>query len=365
MSRIEFGGHADPMPDIAIPDPHLSEHLPTQVLELTDGVPFLKSDWVGLGYTHYEVWCVGAAGGWGGGMFEDVSWPFIATLETAPDDIWAGHIAALAYYDTRLSPPKNFYSDFYLTVGSTVPLVLPHGYLSMTYPGMPGWSGSGYTYDLTHYQSEEYYNPNHLIPVTTYRAPYFTQSPNAFGGAGGGGGLHVVSGRLDDLPDSVEVVVGTVGADAPAGQIKANGLWVPPVIPPSNPSDPTLVWGTRYPAVIPSYPTPNPGQDGGASTFGDDICQASGGKGGHAAVAWVDGMLMIDGRGGDGGVGGRSEAGGGAAGGLPEELVYNENLKRSGQDGTWDGTVGQGGGGGRGSTYVKPQPAPGIPGPGF
>lgn len=364
MSHIEFGGHGSPMPDIGIPDPHLSEHLPTQILELADGVPFQKTDWVALGYTHYEVWCVGAAGGWGGGIFEDVQWPTVGTVEHAPDDIWAARIAALAYYDTRLSPPKNFYSDYYTTIGSPVPLTLPYGYLSMTYPGMPGWSGSGYTYDLTHYQSEEYYNPNHLMPVTTYFAPYFTQSPNAFGGAGGGGGLHVVSGRLADLPDSVEVVVGKVGADAATGQVKANGLWVPP-LPPPDPYDPNSAWDTRYPSSLPSYAPPGPGGDGGASTFGGDICQASGGKGGHSAVAWIDGVLMVDGRGGDGGVGGQSEAGGGAAGGLSEELVYNQNLKRVGQDGTWDGTVGQGGGGGRGGTYVNVKAPPGIPGPGF
>lgn len=364
MSRIEFGGYSSPIPDIGIPDPHLSENLPTQVLELADGVPFQKTDWVALGYTHYEVWCVGAAGGFGGGIFEDVSWPVVSTLETAPADIWAARIASLAYWDTRLSPPKDFYNDYYITIGSTVPLALPYGYLAVRGPGTPGWGGSGYSYDLTHYQSEEYYNPQHLMPVTTYHAPYFMQSPNAFGGAGGGGGLHVVSGRLADLPDSVAVVVGKAGADAATGQIQTNGLWVPPV-PPLDPNDPAAVWDTRYPAVMPSYAPPNAGEDGGVSSFGGDICHASGGKGGHASVTWVDGVLMIDGRGGDGGVGGRSEAGGGAAGGLPEEAVYNETLRRAGQDGTWDGSVGQGGGGGRGGTYVNVHAAPGIPGPGF
>jgi hypothetical protein len=359
VSHIEFGGHADPMPDIAIPDPHLSESLPTQVLELVDGVPFEKVNWAALGYTHYEVWCVGAAGGLGGGIFEDVSWPAAYTQETAPDDIWAAHLNQLAIWDTQLTPAKAFYSDYYGTVFSSVPLSFPKGYLR--YAGPENGYPSGYAYDLTHYQWEEYYNPRHLMSVITYHEPFFTQSPNAFGGAGGGGGLHVVSGELADLPDSVEVVVGRAGADAAAGQIKAEGLWVP--TPPQPPStDPAIQWAYRYPETIPSFAPPQAGEDGGASSFGD-VCQASGGKGGHPAVVWVDGVLLVDGEGGEGGVGGQTTPGGGAAGGLPEEVPFNAELKRSGQDGTWDGTVGQGGGGGRAGTYVNtshPGPIGGI-----
>lgn len=357
MSRIEFGGHEGSMPDIAIPDPHLSENLPTQILELANDVPFKKADLMGLGYTHYEVWCVGAAGGLGGGVFGEVSWPMVLSTEPAPPDIWNSYLAQMEAFDLHLVPPKRFYVDYYQAVITANPTVFPAGYLSVA--GPPGYTG-GYFYELTHYQAIEYYNPQHLLSVQTYYPPFSTQSPGAFGGAGGGGGLHVVSGALADLPDECAVVVGTVGADADAGQIKTNGLWVPPR-PVSDLSNPVVAWATRYSGAPKSYAPPQAGGDGGASSFGGDICQASGGKGGHGAVIWVDDALMVDGGGGEGGVGGRSIPGGGAAGGLPRELVYNPDLKISGQNGTWDGTVGQGGGGGRGGTYRDTS----NPGPGF
>lgn len=42
--------------------------LPPMVLQLANGVPFLKAAYVALGYTNYEVLCIGAAGGMGGGI---------------------------------------------------------------------------------------------------------------------------------------------------------------------------------------------------------------------------------------------------------------------------------------------------------
>jgi hypothetical protein len=339
MSRIEFGGHEGPMPDIAIPDPHLSDHLPTQVLELTED--FAKADWMALGYTHYEVWCIGAAGGLGGGVLSDPIWAAKFYLLSAPSDIWAGHLAALVQGDAYLG--KKFYSDYYTTIFSSVPLSMPHGYLSLASPAT-GYTG-GYAYDVTHYQAEEYYNPSHLLGVQEYMSVFARQTGDAFGGAGGGGGLHVVSGELEDLPEVCEVVVGQVGVDGDPGQIKTNGLWSP-----STPE--VLSWYVRNSAAIPVYAPPQAGGDGGTSSFGGDICRASGGKGGNSAVQWIDGALYVDGRGGDGGVGDRDTPGGGAAGGEPLEIVYRPTLHLGGKEGTWDGTVGQGGGGGSGTTSV-------------
>jgi hypothetical protein len=205
------------MPDIAIPDPHLSDHLPTQVLELTED--FAKADWMALGYTHYEVWCIGAAGGLGGGVLSDPIWATKFYLLSAPSDIWAGHLAALVQGDAYLG--KKFYSDYYTTIFSSVPLSMPHGYLSLASPAT-GYTG-GYAYDVTHYQAEEHYNPSHLLGVQEYMSVFARQTGDAFGGAGGGGGLHVVSGELEDLPEVCEVVVGQVGTDGDPGQIKANG----------------------------------------------------------------------------------------------------------------------------------------------
>jgi hypothetical protein len=90
VSRLELGGYEGPIPNIALPDPNLSADLPIQSLVLEDGVPFEKTDWVALGYTHYEVWCIGAAGGQGASAGDtqilDLNSP---TQERIPDDLWA------------------------------------------------------------------------------------------------------------------------------------------------------------------------------------------------------------------------------------------------------------------------------------
>ena len=64
--RVVLGGEGGPIPTIAIPDPRSDSDLPTQAFLLNNGVPFLKTSFVDQGYTHVEIWCVGAAGGKGG-----------------------------------------------------------------------------------------------------------------------------------------------------------------------------------------------------------------------------------------------------------------------------------------------------------
>lgn len=140
------------------------------------------------------------------------------------------------------------------------------------------------------------------------------------GGAGGGGGLHRVTMLLADILEPAEIVVGEAGANGANASNHA----------PDNPS----------------YVPPADGVDGGASSFGDDLCRASGGKGGGASPA-PDGVGLNGtpgGDGGDGGVGDSITAGGGAAGGLwtpPTDPV----------DGAWDGAIGEGGGGGQGGSF--------------
>jgi hypothetical protein len=125
------------------------------------------------------------------------------------------------------------------------------------------------------------------------------------GGAGGGGGMHNVRGILADLPAAAPVVVGTAGLDATAG---------------------------------------GDGTDGGYSSFNGVTCRASGGKGGRVGATFVGSpeSAVVPtwlGAGGEGGSGGRTLAGGGAAGGTPGV---------EGGLGTWDLEVGLGTGGGGG-----------------
>lgn len=273
--RVLLNGQGTPIPEIALPDPTTSSDLSSQSFLLTDGVPFLKADYVALGYTHYEVWCVGAVGGRGGNVL------------------------------------------------------------------------------------------------------------GSYGGAGGGGGLHRVAGLLSSLPASCPVVVGAAGADGAdgTGQYKWNLL--------RESIENNWYYWDENPLWAPALP----GQDGGASSFDGTTCRASGGKGGSPSKAerrWrdsnPDGTLIRDpidpepgpygfhqyifddavergpgGNGGQGGSGGRTLSGGGATGGITIQLEMTAGDPPSQfpngfayfppQDGSWDGIVGQGGGGGWGGNF--------------
>lgn len=377
--RIYLGGHGDPIPRIALPDPNLDSTLPILVLELADGEPFLKGDWTSFGYTNFEVWCIGAAGGRGGGMadryYEYKSGgggiQFFASKvpRIIPADQWALMHESGSLYDLDLSPPKNYYTDYYTTIFIPGNPNYPPG-------GVPG---TDYGWPFTHYEAVEYYNPTHQGSVTTYRNPFLLPSGMAVGGGGGGGGVQAVSGLLSDLPDEVEVEIGQAGDDVGPGQTNIDGPLtpLPPVLYPYpvSPTDPWDIntWEGRwirkqqirnildpqanvYPEPHPSFLPPQPGLDGGASTFGD-ICQASGGKGGYPSLKWVGGVLTRDGAGGAGGVGGSDIAGGGAAGG---RIPSGSGIPGPGTDGTWDPStrIGQGGGGGfgggKGGTQALP-----------
>lgn len=182
--------------------------------------------------------------------------------------------------------------------------------------------------------------------VTHYHDPRMDDT-YIWGGGGGGGGLHVVSGFLVVLPDECPVVVGQAGADAPMGQLSQNM----PLTPPNHPYP---VSGEVYDMPHPTFSPPIAGNDGGASSFNGETCRASGGKGGHPSAVWqpgsrwISGNLMIDGQGGEGGIGGQIAPGGGAPG---------SSTTAAGTDGTWDGAIGKGGGGGRGGT-CSPDPPP-------
>lgn len=73
--RVHVAGKGNPIPQIALPAPGVITDLPPQAFLLETGVPFEKADYVGLGYTNFEAWCIGAAGGRGGGyIFRPDGW---------------------------------------------------------------------------------------------------------------------------------------------------------------------------------------------------------------------------------------------------------------------------------------------------
>ena len=265
--RIELKGQGEPIPGLALPDPNISSDLPAQTFTFLENGTFSKTDWVALGYTHFEVWCIGGVGGDGG-----------------------------------------------------------------------GYSYSGY------------------------------ESEHSYGGAGGGGGLHRVAGALTDIPDSCLVVVGKAGAKGRNGNTEF--VKAPRIDPRTGLTYVPYIWDPN-----PAYISSLPGGDGGASTFGGTICQASGGKGGKPTPwkrsysgdptpEYAFGFQTPGGDGGQGGSGGRTVAGGGGDGAWSEWIIapfpgnptlvdYLGSDRHDAIDGTWDGAIGKGGGGGRGGCYYS------------
>ncbi|HMS83612.1 MAG TPA: hypothetical protein PKD12_08180 [Nitrospira sp.] len=130
------------------------------------------------------------------------------------------------------------------------------------------------------------------------------------GGSPGGGGIHRVQGLLSALGALTPVVIGAAGVDQPNNATNSvSGL--------AN------------------------GTDGGATTFDGTRCRASGGKGGKSPTSYSP---AGGNSGGDGGIGNSTTAGGGALG--------STAVGTPGADGTWDGTIGKGGGGGKGGNGI-------------
>jgi hypothetical protein len=333
--RIELAGRGFPIPDLALPEPLISDDRPTQVLIFADGEVFNKVDWVNLGYTNYEVWCVGGAGGLGGTLNDGMWWPAVRTRPHMNSTEWGWYLEIMHYYN---DPLGVHYSHWDPVLGMEVPITMDQ-YYEDQFPNHDPW----------------------------YHARLLTPSLRAVGnpapGAGGGGGVHVISGELDDLPDSVPVMVGAAGADAGPGQIQVNGSWTPDLEPQSSYASypeyirDNFIWSDNfmdrdYPLPHPSFLPPQPGGDGGASSFGD-IAKASGGKGGGPAKVWVGASLVTRGHGGDGGLGGRLLAGGGGKGSITSYTSTAGVVTHDpGGDGSWDGVIGGGGGGGRGGEVI-------------
>lgn len=271
--RFFLKGRGDPVSEFALPDAGTDpSHLPL-LLNLPHGEPFIPELYTTLGYTHYEVCCIGAAGGRGsdGGGRSGSG-----------------------------SGPVN---------------------LALSWPYTTEFTSSGVT--IRHWHDPR------------------IDDKHTWGGGGGGGGLHVVSGLLTELPDEVVVVVGQAGVDRGHRQLaKPTTIATSFNDTPSYGNDPTAIYDEPHI----SFPPQEAGEDGGTSSFNGETCQASGGKGGSPSAYWDSNTLMISGDGGSGGSGGQATAGGGAPGSTTEDTP---------PDGTWDGTIGKGGGGGRGGSVMS------------
>ena len=425
--RVQLHGQGTLIPDVALPDPNVDTNFPPQTFLYTDNGEFDKRDWEGLGYTNFEVVCIGGTGGRGGNASLQVTWVNETSPRAVSQGVWdlVRERASLGDYlrqaslynnpdtgDKRqnytVAPALNrvyqpwLYAVFspglncwitdvrdetvhptyirwheimqefghadQLTVSSPVYTPQTPYYSPGAYPYW--WGFTQWTFwQGTYLDMFEYHHSNHQLTANAYtqvKLETGAQFIQGIGGAPGGGGRHVVSGFLADLPDISPVVVGKSGADAPVGQILKNGTWVPTMAdapkvyglyPPYVDTFPAYVGGGTAQAVRigqieayldnylnsfsspPSLPNPQSGQDGGASSFGGDLAQASGGKGGGPSVGYPGGVITRQAAGGDGGAGGRITAGGGGLGGITSGQV--------GQDGTWDGDIGKGGGGGR------------------
>lgn len=340
--RIQLGGWSYEIGDISYYDWFLENpDVDVVSLFLEDGDTFEKASYVDSGYTKYQVWCVGGAGGRGGDATDVVKWVVETTEEAMPSDIWDDLVAG---YIAIAGSPTYVYTG-------TAPLGTPE-----PPSGVVSWTvgGSDIAYQLYPEGLAWLQNPDQIATIIHWLEPVVQPNGKYVGGGGGGGGLHVVGGLLADLPDSVPIVVGQAGGDGDPGQFHQLAPWdtAPAWSSGAYPRMSHDRWDflNRFPNGHPTVGAPTDGSPGEASSFGD-IAKASGGVGGGTAIGWDGGIsgtaLRARGWGGDGGIGNSDTPGGGGAGSVPPNPPFLANSIPA-EDGRWDGTIGSGGGGGAG-----------------
>ena len=410
--RVYLNGEGDPIPIQALPDSLPVSDRPPLAFMLDGSEPFPVEEYRLLGYTNFEVICIGAAGGRGGDSKGQVLFDVEKTTMSVPQNIWdlvleramlEDYIQQNLDYNSSYNNNPNWYTQTayeHQQYGRWPTGFMPPPVLDRVYTGgdtewhgaypynlpddhtAPRWGdivqefqvqgldpftkipGFNEHWDFTYKQMFEWLHPTHQRTFTVIKNVRLGGGVGALGGAGGGGGRHVVGGLLADLPAVVPVVVGQVGADAEPGQVIQEGLIAPELTDPkfSAVDWPWFRWlapdyystaqkrvyeinnllidyTVTYPEPHPSFPNPQAGGDGGASSFGD-ICKASGGKGGIPSFGWPGGVKTFLGYGGAGGLGNRLASGGGGAGSTASGIP--------GADGPWDLATGIGGGGGGG-----------------
>jgi len=363
-------------------------------LTFTENSDFQVKQYRELGFTHFEAWAQGAAGGRGGDSSREMVYVTEIQMRPVAQDVWnlyrelklledyegqaydhlhgdyrydvplqlglTYHWADMSVSDWRQGPNGAWYDHRWIALRFW-DVLYELGIIAAN--TMPDWA-KGLVGDYLGLL--EYANPNHLLPFRVLKQVLLSPHAEGMGGGGGGGGLHKTVGRLDELADTVPIVVGKAGGDAPYGQVIRLGYYTPTPTDTNEPwmAEPAIrVWSgspTGYRARIDEIRTwfgvylndfPNPratfnnpqrGGHGGVSSFSGGICQASGGEGGGPGSEWDGSKFVFKGHGGRGGLGGRSTPGGGGAG----ASVQGNN----GADGIWlpeDG-IGGGGGGGKG-----------------
>lgn len=441
MPRITFDGKGDPVPSLALPAVGSDDNVAPTVLTFTESTDFPVADYRALGFTHYEVAVVGAAGGRGGDSSSQKFWVQERVSTPVPQYIWdlVRERAVLADYLIQASmyhapaetlPPGGVNGPGISPTGPyrdyAVPPEMNKVYKAWKYPvftpgencwftdirddtvdpaylrwrdivegefhkqlavssssqtsqtpywdGQRWWGFTEWTFSQVRYVDLfEAAHPNHLMTFVTFKEMLLVSTIEGMGGAGGGGGMQKTAGALEDLPDTVSIMVGEAGADAPYGQVVQNGMWTPGLADISLSDKAVSVPGPflgglpyigsgvydaqlgriaeieaylkdyiiSYPEPHSSFSNPVKGQDGGTTSFGT-VAEASGGVGGEPGMVWdaPTNKFKIKGHGGAGGLGDRSEAGGGGAGSVAEGV--------NGADGTWIPETGIGGGGGGG-----------------
>lgn len=284
MPRFTFEGKGHPIPGLALPAVGSDDKMIPATLTFAENAEFPVAAYRDLGFTHFEAWAVGAAGGRGGdpaaGIRSGVGQekrPVVQSVwdlrreeisledyvsqrkkyNDPPDTRYPASNGPL-YYDYTVPPQMNrvvqawskpvFEPGPGCWITDVVPANIHPTYmhwrelmdrynLPMTvwspvktaatpYGGPQSWFGwTEWTFSqVSAIQLFDRFNSGRLMTFRTINQAVLDPNSNAgFGGGGGGGGFQKVSGALADLPDAVPIVVGKAGADGALGQVFKHG----------------------------------------------------------------------------------------------------------------------------------------------
>ena len=89
MTRIHLNGEGIAIPLEALPEGLIDSGTAPLLFNMPDGEDFVPADFIGLGFTHYEVYCIGGAGGRGANETDTVRiWTRTQTKEVMPLALW-------------------------------------------------------------------------------------------------------------------------------------------------------------------------------------------------------------------------------------------------------------------------------------
>lgn len=293
--RVHLNGKGEPIPIVALPDPNLDETLPPQTFIFSENGNFIKTDYVGLGYTHFEVVCIGASGGRGGAS------------------------QALSGGVLRTYGGGGGGGGLHRVVGllADIPDVCP---VVVGQAGADGQDGNGFDLVLTHV------NPD---------PPYaWTPDPGFIGPTDG------ADGGVSSFNGSTCRASGGKGGKKTRNYVR----WVEFQFPGTN----TRTYEISY--FI-------PGGNGGQGGKGDQSTAGGGADGASNRWKFIVNEGMVTERiayeGGE--MVQTSTPPDLWHGPINEGVVFGGADMTPAEDGVWDGVIGEGGGGGIGGTHVPPE----------